>query len=128
MFHNPFDNRSLYSLYDVTMRHLQPYSDYCANLAKRYRRISYTLDLPMNIPFISENERNFYAELFQLTASQCRKMTGYLYVYHMFTNIYEKPAFGISEIKLGDNEYSDITEVLVDRKSFCNLIRFKKMK
>jgi len=54
MFHNPLDNRSLYSLYDFTMRSLQPYSDYYANLAKRFRRVSDTLNLPANVPYLSE--------------------------------------------------------------------------
>lgn len=125
MLHNPLDNRSLYKMYDFMMRSLQPYSDYSANLAKRYRRAADNMDLPLNIPFLSLQETNIYAEMLKMTATQYRTMAGYLYVYHMLTNIYEKPHFHIHEVKIGD-EYYDISEEIVDRRSFCNLIRFKK--
>lgn len=126
MFHNPFDNRSLYNIYDFNMRVLQPFSDYCANLAKRYRRISDTYDLPLNIPYVSDEEKKIYLDLFKLTSSEYRRMAGYLYVFHMFTSIYDKPKFDINEVKIED-EYYNIQEEIVDRKSFCNLICFKKM-
>jgi len=126
MFHNPFDNRSLYNIYDFNMRFMQPYSDYCANLAKRFRRISDSFDLPLNIPYLSDEEKKVYTNIFKLTSSQHRRMAGYLYVFHMFTNIYDKPVFDINEVKI-DDEYHYINEEIVDRKSFCNLIRFKKM-
>ena len=125
MFH-PLDNSSLYKIYDYTMRALQPYSDYCSSMAKKYRRIADSLDMPVHIPYLSDKEREIYSALLKVYATQCRSMTGYLHVYHMLTNIYEKPQFNINEVKIG-NDYYDITEVVVDRKSFCNLIRFKKM-
>lgn len=126
MFHNPLDNRSLYNMYDLTMRSIQPYSDYCANLAKRFRRIADTLDLPINIPYLSDKQKEMNTDFFNLLANQNRRLAAYFYVYYMFTEIYEKPKFNINEIKLGDT-YCDITEEIVDRKSFCNLIHFKKM-
>src|SRR5579885_469606 len=126
MFHNPLDNRSLYNIYDFTMRTLQPYSDYYANLAKRFRRISNTLDMLVNVPYLSEKEKDIYNRFLAMTASESRRMAGYCYIIHMLTNIYDKPAFNITEVKIGD-EYVDVIEEIVDRKSFCNLIHFKKM-
>lgn len=126
MFHNPLDNRSLYNMYDFTMRSIQPYSDYCENLAKRFRRMADTLNLPINIPYLDEKEKEYFTNIFKQSTRQCRLLTGYFYVYHMLTNIYEKPTFGINEIKMGD-EYCDIAEEIIDHKSFCNLLRFKKM-
>jgi poly(3-hydroxybutyrate) depolymerase len=126
MFHNPLDNRSLYSIYDFTMRSLQPYSDYYANLAKRCRRISDMLNLPINVPYLSGQERELYSDMLNQSASHFRKMAGYCYVFHMLTNIYGKPKFNINDIKMGD-EYCEITEDIIDRKSFCNLIHFRKM-
>ncbi len=126
MFHNPLDNRSLYNLYDLTMRSIQPYSDYCANLAKRFRRIADTLDLPVNIPYLSDKEKEIYATILNIIANQNRRLAAQFYVYHMFTDIYDKPKFNINEIKLGDT-YCDITEEIVDRRSFCNLLHFKKL-
>ncbi|VVC75527.1 hypothetical protein AQUSIP_08170 [Aquicella siphonis] len=126
MFHNPLDNRSLYNVYDFAMRSLQPYSDYCMNMAKRFKRMADSLDLPVNIPYLSDREKEMYSECQRLAASQYRKMAGYLYVYRMFTNIYDKPGFDINEVKVGD-AYVDVTEEIVDRKSFCNLLHFKKL-
>lgn len=125
MFHNPLDNRSLYQFYDFYMRSVQPYSDYYANLAKRFRRISETLDLPINIPYLSDQEKEFVSQLFNQTATQYRELTGYCYIFHMLTSIYDKPQFNIKEIKLHD-DYCEITEDIIDRKSFCNLLHFKK--
>ncbi len=127
MFHNPLDNRSLYNIYDFTMRALQPYSDYYANLAKRNRRVSDMLNLPVNVPYLSEQERQLYSNMLNQSASHFRKMAGYCYVFHMLTNIHGKPKFNINEIKMGD-EYYEIREDIIDRKSFCNLIHFEKRK
>lgn len=126
MFYNPLDNRSLYNWYDFTMRSLQPYSDYYQNLAKRFRRIADTLDLPINIPFASDWQEKIYHDWQQVLIKFNRKLTGRFFVAHMLTNIYIKPQFNITEIKLGD-EYCDIVEIIVKRESFCNLIHFKKM-
>jgi poly(3-hydroxybutyrate) depolymerase len=127
MFHNPFDNRSLYNLYDFTMRALQPSSDYCANLAKRCRRIADTMDMPVKIPYLSEKAGQDYQKFLQSCAAYYRRMAANYYIYYMLTNIYDKPKFDITEIKIGD-EYFEVAEELYDKKSFCNLIHFKKIK
>lgn len=125
MFHNPLDNRSLYNIYDFTMRVLQPYSDYCFNLAKRFRRIADTYELPIQIPYATHKESEIYHNIYKSNAAYFRELTGYFYIFHMFTSSYEKPNFDINEIKLGD-EYCEITENIVDKKSFGNLLHFKK--
>ncbi|RUR06686.1 hypothetical protein [Legionella sp. km772] len=127
MLINPLDNRSLYSWYDWGMNALQPYSDYCLTLSKRYKRIADTMDLPLNIPYLSQAQSEIIKVIMDSRIKFYRGLTGYFYVSHMLTNIYEKPQFGINEIKL-DDEYYDIDEEIVDKKSFCNLIHFKKMK
>lgn len=125
MFHNPLDNRSLYNIYDFAMRAIQPYSDYWQHLAKRNKRMADNCDLPMNLPYLSdENKQSFY-DLQQYYATHFRRLTGMYYVAHMLTEIYDKPKFDITEIKLND-EYCEISEEIIDIKSFCNLINFKK--
>ena len=126
MFYSPLDNRSLYNIYDFIMRNLQPYSEYYEQLAKRFRRVSDTLDLPVNIPYLSDKEKEIFKNFTQFSSNQYRRLAGYCYVYHMFTNVFDKPKFDINEVKIGD-EYYDVNEEIVDKKSFCNLIRFKKM-
>ncbi|KTD43625.1 polyhydroxyalkanoate depolymerase [Legionella parisiensis] len=125
MLPNPIDSRSLYNWYDTTMRFLQPYSDYCLTLSKRYRRIADTMDLPVNLPFLSDFQKELCETAMHSSIKYFRELTGYYYIAHMMTNIYEKPSFDIKDIKLGD-EYFEIVEELIDRKSFCDLIRFKK--
>ncbi|MCW8445518.1 polyhydroxyalkanoate depolymerase [Fluoribacter gormanii] len=125
MLHNPIDSRSLYNWYDLTMRSLQPYSDYCLMLSKRFRRIADTMDLPINLPFLSDMQKELCESAMYSSIKYFRELTGYFYVFHMVTDIYEKPRFDIKDIKLG-NEYYDVVEELVDSKSFCNLLRFKK--
>jgi poly(3-hydroxybutyrate) depolymerase len=126
MFYNPLDNRSLYNIYDFSMRSIQPYSDYCEDLAKYFRRLADSVDMPVQLPYLSNVNKESYNEVSKFYANYFRRLTGYFHVYHMFTNIYEKPAFGIHQIKL-DDEYCDISERIVKNKSFCNLIHFKKM-
>lgn len=125
MLTNPFDNRSLYNWYDWGMKVFQPYSDYCLTLSKRYKRIADTLDLPINIPYTNEMQNDLIKNLMGSQIKYFRELTGYCYVAHMVTNIYEKPKFDITDIKLGD-DYYDIEEDIIDRKSFCNLLHFKK--
>lgn len=126
MLFNPVDSRTLYNFYDFTMRSLQPFSDFCQTQARRFRRVADTFNLPMNISHLSKEQqdiidtyRKFYIYFF-------RHMTGSCYVTHMLTDIYDKPQFNINEIKIGD-EYTDITEEIINKKSFCNLLHFKKM-
>lgn len=126
MFHNPLDNRALYSIYDVTMRLLQPYSDYCAMMAKKYRRVSDTFELPVHIPYLVGPQKELYASLLKLLSNQNRRLAATYYIHYMCTATYEKPKFDINEIKMGD-EYCDISEVVINRESFCNLLHFKKL-
>lgn len=126
MLHNPLDNRFLYNIYDYYMRSLQPYSDYNLDMFKRCRRIADTMELPVRVPYISENEKDMYSNFLQFTASIYRRTAGYCYVTYMLTNIYEKPKFDIHEIRL-DGEHCEIREETIDKKSFCNLLHFKKI-
>lgn len=125
MLYNPLDNRSLYNTYDFWMRTLQPYSDYYANLAKGFNRIAESLDLPVNLPFTSDFQKEFFKTGLEQFGTEYRKLAGYSYIAYMLTNVYEKPAFNIHEIKIND-DYFEVSEQIVDRKSFCNLIHFVK--
>ncbi|STY29886.1 poly(3-hydroxybutyrate) depolymerase [Legionella wadsworthii] len=126
MIFNPLDNRYLYNIYDFNMRLLQPYSDYFANLSKKYRRISDNINLPVRIPYMSEDDNSTLKKSLETTSSHFRRLSGYSYIFHMMTNVYDKPKFEINEVKIND-EYYDIQEELIDKKSFCHLIRFKKV-
>jgi poly(3-hydroxybutyrate) depolymerase len=125
MLFNPLDNRSLYNMYDFTMRAIQPYSDYCLGLSQRLNRIADSINIPVTIPYFSDWQKEWLGDYLQTRAKQYRESAGYLYVYHMITNIYEKPTFDIFDIKI-EEDYCDINEIIVDRKSFCNLVQFKK--
>lgn len=125
MLNNPLDNRSLYNWYDWGMTTLQPYSDYSLSLSKRYKRIADSLNLPMKIPYMNETQNEIIHHCMDNSLKFFRGLMGYHYVAHMITNMHKKPEFGITEIKLGD-DYYDIDEQIVDKKSFCNLIHFKK--
>ncbi|CEG56618.1 polyhydroxyalkanoate depolymerase [Legionella fallonii] len=125
MLNNPLDNRSLYNWYDWGMEMLQPYSDYCLTLSKRNKRISDTMNLPINVPYLSDLQNEMVKIFMQSGVKHYRWLTGYFYVHHMITNIYEKPKFNITDVRLGD-DYYDVDEEIVDRKSFCNLLHFRK--
>lgn len=125
MLINPLDNRSLYNWYDWGMNALQPYSDYCLTLSKRYKRITDSMSLPINIPYMSDMQKELIQGSLDSMIKYYRGLTGYFYVAHMVTNFYEKPKFGITDIKIGD-DYYDVVKTVVDRKSFCDLIHFKK--
>lgn len=126
MLNNPLDNRSLYTWYDWGMRMMQPYSDYCLTLSRRFKRISDTMNVPVTLPYLTEGQHDFIKQFLDSHIKYFREMTGHFYIGHMLTNIYEKPKFEITEIKLGD-EYYTIEEEVIDRKSFCNLLHFKKV-
>ncbi len=53
-------------------------------------------------------------------------MAGSFYVGHMFLDIYQKPEFGINEVKIDDNFYEVVEETILKR-SFCNLLHFNKV-
>nr|WP_182391185.1 polyhydroxyalkanoate depolymerase [Legionella sp. PC997]QMT60895.1 polyhydroxyalkanoate depolymerase [Legionella sp. PC997] len=126
MFFNPLDNRYLYNIYDFNMRLLQPYSDYFDTVAKRLRRISDNINLPVNIPYASVDDQKALKKIIEASSSHFRRLSGYSYIFHIITNVYDKPKFEINDVKIQD-EYYDVQEELIDRKSFCNLIRFKKI-
>ncbi len=126
MLNNPLDNRSLYNWYDWGMKMIQPYSDYCHILSRRYKRIAETVNVPVALPYLSLEHNDLIKNSMDSFAQYYRGLAGHCYVAHMMTNIYEKPKFNITEVKLGDNYY-DIEEDIVDRKSFCNLVRFRKV-
>ena len=126
MFINPIDSRSLYNVVDYTLRSLQPFSDYCLTLAKQFNSVSDSMNLPVKLPYLSDEGKQSSKDILQQYTYLYRKMAGNLYTYHMVTSIYEKPEFDITEVKIGDS-YCDIAEEIVSRKSFCNLLHFKKM-
>ncbi len=125
MLNNPLDNRSLYNWYDWGMNALQPYSDYCLTLSKRYKRIVDSMNLPINIPYLTNDQSETVKSFMESNIKFFRHLTGTFYVAHMMTNIYEKPEFGITELQIGD-EFYDIEQEVIDRKSFCNLVHFRK--
>ncbi|KTC75963.1 poly(3-hydroxybutyrate) depolymerase [Legionella birminghamensis] len=125
MLFNPLDNRSLYNVYDWAMRVMQPISDYSLTLSKRCQRIANTLDLPVTLPYLSKEQTDTISQFMQTSVKTYRELAGSFYVYHMITNIYEKPKFDIKEVQIGE-DYHDIFEEIIDEKSFCNLIHFRK--
>ncbi len=126
MIYNPLDNRGLYNIYDLWMRSLQPYSDLCLHLARGINRLSENFDLPINLPYMPDQEKEELKANLDQIGSGYRRMAGYYYMAYMLTNIYEKPAFNIPDIKVNDAFY-EISEQVVDYKSFCNLIHFSKL-
>lgn len=125
MLYNPLDNRSLYNLYDFGMRLMQPYSDSCAILARRCKRLADTMNVPVNIPFATENQNELYKGYRDSAVQLSRWFAAFYYVNYMVTDIYDKPGFEINEIQIG-NEFYDVYEEVIDRKSFCNLLHFRK--
>ncbi|KTC94534.1 polyhydroxyalkanoate depolymerase [Legionella erythra] len=122
---HPLDNRSIYNWYDWGMSALQPYSDYCLTMSRRFRRVADSMDLPVRIPYLSDDQTQLMAGFLDSGVRFNRELAGYFYVFHMMTNFYDKPHFNITEVKIGD-EYYDIEEETADRKSFCNLLHFRK--
>lgn len=125
MLFNPLDNRSLYNWYDFSMRAIQPYSEYCLTLSRRFKRVADSLDLPVNLPYLSELQNALIKQLVEPKIKYYLTLAGCNYVYHMVTNIYEKPKFNITDVKI-DDEYYDVREDIIDTKSFCNLLQFTK--
>ncbi|MCW8408096.1 polyhydroxyalkanoate depolymerase [Legionella sp. PATHC035] len=126
MLFNPLDNSYLYNIYDFNMRLLQPYSDYFDNLAKRLRRVSDNINLPVNIPYMPNEGQEVLKRILDSSSGYFRRLSGYSYIFHIVTNVYDKPQFDINEVKI-DDEYYDVQEEIINKKSFCNLIRFKKV-
>lgn len=124
MHFNPVDSRWLYNIVDNSMRALHPVSDYYQTLAKKLTRMSDSMNLPMNLPNFSDEQKQ---KLFKSPRRYLRYMAGSCYVYHMLLDTYHKPAFDINEVRIGDTFY-DIHEEIIKKRSFCDLINFKKMK
>lgn len=124
MYFNPVDNRWLYNVVDNTMRALHPVSDYYLGLAKKLTRVSDDMNLPINLPHFSESDKQ---KAFKYPRQSLRYLAGSFYVSHMLLDTYHKPEFDIKEIKIKDTFY-DIHEEIIKKRSFCDLINFKKMK
>lgn len=126
MFFNPMDNRSLYNLVDYMKQSIQPYSDYFNFMFTHLNRMSNNLNLPMNIPYISAENNASYGDARNQSLYHVRKLAAWYYVAHMLTRKYEKPEFNITDVSI-DDEYCGISEIVVEHKSFCNLLHFKKL-
>jgi poly(3-hydroxybutyrate) depolymerase len=125
MFHNPMDNRSLYNFFHFMQRTLAPYSDCCNSISSNLNRMSTSINLPLSNPFLASESVQPYSEMFTHSSYYLRKMAAYYYVTHLLTRTYTKPEFNITEVKMGD-DYVNISEHVIERKSFCNLLHFKK--
>lgn len=123
MLFNPVDNRWLYGMVDGTFRAMEPLSNYWLATAKQLTRISDAMNIPANLPYVSIKKDD---DLIKNTRYMLRAMAGTLYVSHMLTDIYHKPEFGIEDVLIGDTYY-DVIEEIVDKKSFCDLLRFRKV-
>jgi poly(3-hydroxybutyrate) depolymerase len=123
MLFNPVDSRSLYNLVDNSMRMMKPISDQYLKSAKQLIRVSDMMNLPGKIPFMPENHDY---KLIKESRYNLRAMAGTLYVWHMLLDTYQKPEFGIDEVKIDENYY-EIVEKIVSKKSFCDLIHFDKV-
>ncbi|MFI4938702.1 MAG: polyhydroxyalkanoate depolymerase [Candidatus Berkiellales bacterium] len=122
MLFNPIDNRWLYNIADTSFRMMKPLSDYYLTTSKQINRVADLLSLPGKMPFSPFEER---PEIFNQYRYLLRKSAATLYVAHMLTDTYHKPEFGIEEVKIGDT-YHEVTEKIIMKKSFCNLINFSK--
>lgn len=118
MLFNPLDNSYLYNIYDFNMRLLQPYSDYFDNLAKRLRRVSDNINLPVNIPYMPNEGQEVLKRILDSSSGYFRRLSGYSYIFHIVTNVYDKPQFDINEVKI-DDEYYDVQEEIINKKVFA---------
>ncbi len=123
MLFNPVDSRWLYNVVDTSYKMMQPLSDYYLSTAKQLHRAAQLMDLPGNNPYM---EQEAFKEFINKSKHTLRTIAGTLYISHMLIDSYEKPEFGIDEIKIGDNYY-EIDQDIIHKKSFCNLIHFRKI-
>lgn len=123
MLFNPVDSRWLYNIADSTLKLLQPMSDYYFTTAGQLIRLSDLMSLPGNLPYL---DHDFFHDLIKKSRYNIRTLAGTLYIYHMLTDTYHKPNFDINDVKMGDNTY-DVVEDIIDKKSFCNLLNFRKI-
>lgn len=124
MLFNPVnDNRWLYDVVDGYLNAMHPVSDKALDMAKQLIRISDGLNLPIKVPHMNEE---LTSRMLKNQRYFIRGMAGSLYVSHMFLDTYHKPEFGINGIRIGD-EYYDISEEVLKKRNFCDLLHFKKM-
>lgn len=123
MFFNPVDNRWLYNAVDNYLRVMHPVSEYYHGLSKHLARASDVMDLPINLPNFSQEQKK---KLWKYPRYILRTLAGIAYIKHMMLDTYNKPEFNIDEILVDDNYY-DVVENIVKRKNFCNLLHFKKL-
>jgi len=124
MLFNPVkDNRWLYDVVDGYLNSMHPVSEKVHDMAKQLIRASDGLNLPIKIPHMNEE---LSSKMFKSQKYFLRGMAGSLYVSHMFLDTYQKPEFGIKGLKI-DDEYYDVMEEVVKRRNFCDLIHFKKL-
>ncbi len=108
---------------DNSLRAMHPVSEYYQDLSKQLIGMADSLNVPVNIPGFSSDQQK---ELFKKMGCNLRTLAGTLYVSHMLIDTYHKPEFGIKEVKI-DNRYYDVIEEIVKRRSFCDLLHFKKL-
>jgi len=123
MFFNPVnDNRWVYEVVDGYLNAMHPVSERTHDLAKQLIRVADGLNLPVKIPHVNEE---LSSKMFKMQKYWLRGMAGSLYVSHMFLDTYHKPEFGIKGVKI-DDDYYDVIEEVIKRRNFCNLLHFKK--
>ncbi|HET8871809.1 MAG TPA: polyhydroxyalkanoate depolymerase [Aquabacterium sp.] len=93
----------LYQIYETNRAWLSPFSEFASAASKLY---SHPLSPMAQMP-------------------QAHRIAAGFDLMHRLTKEYEKPAFDIREVKVGDAEVV-IQEQVVDTKPFCRLIRFKR--
>lgn len=98
-------------------------SEYYLKLSKQLHRASDMLNLPSKLPYIPNDQ---IMEYMKYPRYHLRKSAGYFYIWHMLLDTYQKPKFGIEEVKVGDT-YHEVRYEIVRKKSFCNLVHFKKI-
>lgn len=123
MFFNPVnDNRWAYEVVDGYLNAMHPVSERTHDLAKQLIRVADGLNVPFKIPHVNEE---LSSKMFKMQKYWLRGLAGSLYVSHMFLDTYHKPEFGIKGVKI-DDDYYDVIEEVVKRRNFCNLLHFKK--
>lgn len=122
VFHS-VDNRWLYNVVDDSLRAMHPLSQYLHDASKHLVEMSDTMSLPIHIPNFSLEQQK---ELLKTPQSFIRTLAGTFYVNHMLIDTYQKPQFGIKDIKI-DDKYYDVIEEIIKKRNFCDLLRFKKL-
>ncbi len=123
MLFNPVDSRWLYNFVDSSMRMMKPVSEQYLSTAKQLNRVSDMMNLPGKVPFVPENHEFMYLKKYRYLL---RLIAGTFYVNHMLLDTYQKPVFGIEEVKVDSNFY-EISQDIIVKKSFCDLIHFDKL-